>query len=145
MFSEGNVLFFYDYVFADGTSKPKFFLIIKEKIDGEGLLLLALPSSVIKLPTGTPENHGCLSIPHKCICCYIIRSDVKVFDNDYLFDKTTFIYSEQLADTTAETITSKYTEKEYTLIGRLKDEEREKIIECMKLSRNLKNRYKKYL
>jgi hypothetical protein len=145
MFAEGNVLFFYDYVFSDGSSKPKFFLIIKDKLEEDGFLLLALPSSVDHLPTGTPSNHGCLNIPEKCICCYIIGQDVKVLNNDYIFDKPTYIYSEQLADTTIDTITSKYTEKQYTLIGKLKDDEHQKIINCMKLSRNLKNKYKKYL
>lgn len=143
MFSPGNILYFDDFTFTDGSSKPKYFLVVKEK--EEGVIILSLPSSQKKLPGDTILEHGCLNIPQKGIGCYIFLTDIPITECGFSFPLVTYLYAEQITDLSVEDLKNFYDPSTYSLKGKLKESEHQKIIECVKASHNLKKKYRQYL
>lgn len=144
MFQERSLLYFKDYKFPDGTSKPKYFLVFKEYENGQ-LLLITLPTSIRKLPANIPDNHGCVTTENGVVCTYIIHTDNSICENGFKFPKITYLIAEQIANASVTNLSATYTMTDYELKGKVTKKEFNSIIECVIKSRNLKGKFKKLL
>jgi hypothetical protein len=145
MFSQGNILYFDNYIFSNGSSKPKYFLVIKDNVEDNNILLLSLPSSKVHVPEEFAGNHGCLNIRQKGLGCYIFNNSVPVTECGFKFPLMTYIYAEFVTTASIASVQNAYKPDEYRLIGKLLKKEHDDIIECMKKSPKLINKFKKHL
>ena len=144
MFNERSLLYFKDYKFSDGTSKPKYFLVFREYENGQ-LLLMSLPTSIRKLPIDIPDDHGCVSTENGVICTYIIHTNNSICENGFKFPKMTYLIAEQIAAANIEILSATYTAGDYELKGKVTRKEFNSIIQCVIKSRNLKGKFKNLL
>jgi len=146
MFSPGNLLYFNPFLFPDGgTPKPKYFLVLAEV--GDDVLLASLPTSKDHVPSDLPLTAGCLELPKRMINVYIFLANVPVTDNGFSFRVNTFIYGANIKtyDSGAFLSQMQDSETEITLIGRLSDPLFKDIINCLKNSDAVRNKYKKLI
>lgn len=76
MFDEGDLLCFDPFKFEDGTSKPKFFVVLKNE---NGLSLLAsLPTSKDHIPADLDVHAGCYEFPDRGVNVYVFLAGENV-------------------------------------------------------------------
>lgn len=142
MFEKGNLYYFKDYIFKNGNEpKNKFFLVLKtiEK----GFIAAILPTKVESLPANIEKNHGCISFPEKCICCYYIPKDIVVTDKNFSFQLDTYMYAQYVFDETETNLLSTYQIEDIEFKGKLIDKEFDKIIHCFSNSILLPRKFRK--
>ena len=142
MFEKGTLLYFKDYIFKNGNEpKNKFFLVLKTIENG--FIAAILPTKVESLPANVEKNHGCISFPEKCICCYYIPKDIIVTDNNFSFQLDTYLYAQYVFDESEANLLSTYQVEDIEFKGKLLDEEFEKIITCFSNSTLLPRKFRK--
>ncbi|TDE31143.1 hypothetical protein E0I61_00120 [Flavobacterium ranwuense] len=142
MFEKGNLFYFKDYIFKNGNPpKNKFFLVLKTIENG--FIAAILPTKVESLPSTIEKNHGCISFPEKCICCYYIPKDIPVTDNGFSFQLDTFLYAQHVFDETETNLFSTYQIEDIEFKGKLIEGEFEKIIQCFSNSILLPRKFRK--
>ena len=142
MFEKGNLLYFKDYIFKNGNEpKNKFFLVLKTIENG--FIAAILPTKVESLPANIEKNHGCISCPEKCICCYYISKDIVVTNNGFSFQLDTYMYAQYVFDESENNLLSTYQIEDIEFKGKLLDEEFEKIITCFSNSTLLPRKFRK--
>ena len=145
---EGTILYIYDYVFEDGQSKNKYFLVIKD-IEKQNSILIALPSSKDYIPATTPVKHGCIdlsSVANQTTYCFK-AGQIVTEDTSFSFDLNTFLYGAYLKILETQSFNEKYPVEgvHYDYIGKLYDKELQAVIKCFKEAESVKNKYKKLL
>lgn len=150
MFDEGNLLYFDTFKFEDGTSKPKFFIVLKN-IDGLSVLA-SLPTSKDHIPSDVDVHAGCYELPERCVNVYVFMADVVIavnIDNgrDFSFNKNTFIYGADLNMYPVGAFLQQSLKGETTIkvIGKLKPDVFADLKCCLKNSVHVKNKYRKLL
>ena len=79
MFDEEDLLFFDPFKFEDGTSKPKFFVVLKNE---NGLSLLAsLPTSKDYIPADLDVHASCYEFPERGVNATKGKLKQDLFDN----------------------------------------------------------------
>ena len=102
-----------------------------------------MPTKVESLPANIEKNHGCISFPEKCICCYYIPKDIIVTDNNFSFQLDTYLYAQYVFDESEANLLSTYQVEDIEFKGKLLDEEFEKIIACFSNSTLLPRKFRK--
>lgn len=146
MFTRGNLLYFNPFFFPDGgTPKPKYFLVLAEV--GNDVLLASLPTSKDHVPSDLPVAAGCLELPERMINVYALLANAPVTDNGFSFRVNTFIYGANIKTYDLGVFLSQKqnSETEITLIGKLSDSLFKDILNCLKKSDAVRNRYKKLM
>lgn len=146
MYTPGKIIYFDPFYFKNGgSSKPKYFLVLKS-ID-QSAILASLPTSKHHLPSNLPINHGCISMPSSCINCYIFKSQVEITKCGWSFELDTYLYGQWLDEYSLEILNDIYQVEgiEYNIIGELKEDELQKVIYCFSNSNVVKRKFKKIL
>ena len=145
MFTPGKLLYFDPFYFKDGGNKPKYFLVIK--IVGENVILASLPSSQVHLPATQEILHGCLEIPDSGINCYIFIANRPITKCGWCFQLNTFLYGFWLDEYNIDVLSTNYSIEgvDFEVVGELKDEELQSVIECFRNSSSVKRKYKRML
>lgn len=145
MLLEGNIILFKPFYFKNGTSKPKFFLVLK--LTGELNLLAALPSSKDYVPQSCQHLSGCIELPECGFNCYKIEKDREITTNKKAFAKDTFIYGHLLQDFSPSDLLRKYPDEktDYEVFGRLDNGIFNDIVRCILHSKVVKKKYLRML
>lgn len=142
MFEKGNLFYFKDYIFKNGNEpKNKFFLVLKTIENG--FIAAILPTKVESLPTNIEKNHGCISFPEKCICCYYIPKDIIVTDKEFSFQLDTYLYAQYVFDESEANLLSTYQIEDIEFKGKLIEDEFDNIIKCFSNSTLLPRKFRK--
>ena len=150
MFEKRDLLFFNPFKFEDGTSKPKFFVVLKNE---NGVSLLAsLPTSKDHVPADLDVHAGCYEIPERGVNVYVFMANDNIAINpdsgqNYSFSKNTFIYGANLNTFPVSSFLQQQLNREttITLKGKLNQDLFDDLINCLKNSALVKNKYKKLL
>ena len=145
MYTPGKLIYFDPFYFKNGGSDPKFFLVLK--IIDNNAILATLPSSKVHLPAAQKIEHGCLDIPEGGINCYIFEAHQPITKCGWSFELHTFLYGMWLDDFSIETLQATHSIEgvDYEIIGELKDEELQAVIQCFRNSATVKRKYKRLL
>lgn len=145
MYTAGKLIFFDPFLFKNGGSKPKFFLVLKV-IEGNAVLA-SLPTSQFHLPANINIDHGCIEIPEGCITCYVFKAGIPITKTGWFFKSETYLHGCWIDDFNIATLEANYQIEnvDYEIKGELKDDELQKIIDCFKNSSSVKKKYKRLL
>lgn len=150
MFNEGDLLFFDPFIFEDGTSKPKFFVVLK---NDNGLSLLAsLPTSKDHIPADLDVHSGCYEYPNRGVNVYVFLAGETVATDpqtgkSFHFSKNTFIYGATLNTFPVAPFLQQQMNHETTisLKGKMEQALFDDLKRCLKNSALVKNKFKKML
>ena len=146
MYHAGSIIYFPIFYFKNGArSKAKYFLVLKEV--GSDLLLVSLPSSVDHLPRFVDQLHGCLEIPEGNICCYIFKAGQVICENEWAFERDTYLYGEYIDQYEINLLNDIYPIEniDFDIIGTLTKEELSAVCACFANSASVKQKYKRLL
>ncbi len=145
MYSPGKLIYFDPFLFKNGDSKRKYFLVLK--VTDSNVVVASLPSSVDHLPANQPIVHGCLEILDSGINCYIFEANQAVTKDGWSFELTTFLYGWWIDDFDIELLNEQYQIEhvDYEIVGELTDEELQKVIHCFANSSVVRRKYKRLL
>tara|TARA_R100000005_G_scaffold96305_1_gene82210 strand:- start:1313 stop:1738 length:426 start_codon:yes stop_codon:yes gene_type:complete len=139
-FEPGNLLYVPNYQFPNGTSKPKYFLVISE-FDGT-LIIANLPTSQDYIPAHIDKVHGCMDYPDHSFNCYHFKANTIICSNGFFFTLNTYMYGEWVDTFELEKVNKI---PDAIVKGSLNEHELLAIIECFKNSEKVKNKIKKRL
>lgn len=150
MFDEGNLLLFTPFYFSDGSSKPKFFVVLNK--DENEVLLASLPTSKDHVPGDLDIHGGCYELPERNVNVYVFMKDVNVATNPntglpFAFRMNTFIYGADLRKFPAAAFEEQVYNGETVieLKGKINTDIYDDLKRCLKNSVSVKNKYKKLL
>lgn len=149
MFDEGNLLLFRPFHFSNGSSKPKFFLVLNK--DQNEVLLATLPTSQDHVPGDLEIHAGCYEIPERNVNVYVFLKDTDIAVDDagntFHFIKNTFIYGADLQKYPAAAFREQVSNGETVieLKGKINADIYNDLKNCLKKSEAVKNKYKKLL
>lgn len=146
MYTPGKLLYFDPFYFNNGTSKPKYFLVLKV-IENGTAILATLPSSVNHLPQLVSLVHGCIDVQNIGVNCYLFEADRPITKCGWSFPRLTMLYGNWIADFSINTLATNHPiEKvDYEIIGELTETELKSVIECFKNSSVVRRKYKRLL
>lgn len=150
MFEEGDLLHFDPFIFEDGTSKPKYFLVLKNE---DGMAVLAsLPTSKDHIPADMEVHAGCYEFPERGVNVYVFMAGADIAINPstgrhFAFSKNTFVYGANLdifplTKFIAQQLSG---ETNVTVKGKMNQELFDDLKKCLKQSVAVKNKYKRML
>lgn len=150
MFDEGDILFFDPFIFEDGTSKPKFFVVLN---NDNGLSLLAsLPTSKDHIPADLDIHAGCYEYPNRGVNAYVFLAGETVATNPltgkpFNFSKNTFIYGATLNTFPVTPFLQQQMNNEITITlkGKMEQALFDDLKRCLKNSASVKNKFKRML
>ena len=146
MFEEGNIIYFDPFYFKNGnTAKPKYFVILKN-IEQRSIIA-SLPTRTDSIPAKNTIQNGCIELPDINLNCFVISKNQIITDCGKNFDFTTYMYGHQIDDYEIKIMEEIYPLEgsDYEIWGKMKSEIFEKLINCFKTSKSVKNKYKKLL
>lgn len=150
MFDEGNLLLFTPFYFSDGTSKPKFFVVLNK--DDNEVLLASLPTSKDHIPAGFDVHDGCYEMPERNVNVYVFMKGTNIATDPvsgtpFAFRKNTFIYGADLKKFPAVAFHEQVSNGETVieLKGKINTDIYDDLKRCLKNSAAVKNKYKKLL
>lgn len=150
MFDEGNLLLFNPFYFRDGSSKPKFFVVLNR--DENDVLLASLPTSKDHVPGDLEVHSGCYEMPERNINVYVFLKDMDIATDlttglPFSFRKNTFIYGADLQKFPAAAFLEQVKNGETTIEikGKINEDIYDDLKRCLKNSASVKNKYKKLL
>lgn len=144
---DGTLLHIPNYIFENGDSKNKFFLILKELNNGSQLIV-SLPSSIEYFPLDTVINHGCIDLIQAQQTTYCFKAgNILDSKNNFSFSKDTYLHGCWLKEIDRTLFFQTYPIQDfhYEIKGVLDQIELDSIIECFKNSPSVKRRFKKLL
>lgn len=150
MFEEGNLLLFEPFKFEDGSSKRKFFIVLK---NNDGVSLLAsLPTSKDHIPADLNVHAGCYEYPDRGVNVYVFMANTEIATNlpagtNFSFEKNTFVYGANLATYPVSSFVEQQLngETKIRVIGQIKEDVFNDLIQCLKNSALVKNKFKRFL
>lgn len=146
MLKSKDILYFTPYIFDNGTpSKPKYFIVLH--VDASEVILATLPTSKDHVPNQIIKKHGCINNPAMMFNCYYFEKERAVCTNGFAFPRDTYVYAEEVGAFSKEKMLQYYPEEgiDYTKIGILTDDEFKGILNCFKVSKNLKRGIRRQL
>ncbi len=150
MFNEGELLFFDPFQFDDGTSRRKFFVVLKN--DNGSSLLASLPTSKDHIPADLDVHAGCYEYPNRGVNVYVfLAGDNVALDSNtgapFQFDINTFIYGASLNLFPVSVFLQQQLNHETTITskGRLRQDLFDDLKKCLKNSVLVKNKFKRML
>jgi len=146
MLEVGNILYVYDFQFKNGNpDRNKYFIILN--IVDDDLFVASLPTKHDHVPQQIEKNHGCLNDDSLRFNCYYFPKDhVITEDTGFGFPLNTYVYGEEVDSYSVEKFHDTYTEfVDYELVGKMKEDEFQGLIDCLKRSGQTKRRIKRLL
>jgi hypothetical protein len=146
MYTQGTIVYFTPFLFSDGSSKNKYFLVLA--VGKDNLLVANLPTSKDHLPRSIKKKHGCINDDAARINCYFFEAKRVISEcGTFSFERDTFVYGEQITFVDIRIMQSsyKYEGKDYRIVCKLSEIEFRSIKECLKRSKVVRNRIKKIL
>ena len=145
MFTPGTLVFFNPFTFADGSAKPKFFLVLANS-DNE-TIVASLPSSQNHLPTNMHQQYGCIESPESSISAFVMKAGELVTTNGWAFDKDSFLYGFWLDSFEQAALQQQLQEKQvnHSVIGVLEPRLFKAILACFAQSAIVKRKFKRVL
>lgn len=146
MFEEGTVIYFDPFYFKNGnTAKPKYFVVLKHF--GSKNILAALPTRKDAVPANEVVESGCIEIPDINFNCFVFPANESVTTCGKQFDFTTHIYGYQLDDYNTDWLRNIYPNEgtDFQIWGRLLPDVYQNLIDCLRNSRIVKNKYRRLL
>lgn len=139
----GTLLYVKDYVFENGESKDKFFLILK-KISDDQKLIISLPSSQDYVPS---PKYDCVDIPAANQSAFIFKENDIITNKNFYFDKKTYLYGQYVTIKFMSDFFLQYPIEgvHYENKGKLKSRILDKVLECFKNSCTVPRKIKKIL
>lgn len=146
MYTPGNILYFKPFTFPNGdVPKNKYFVVLQENDDD--ILIASLPTSHDHIPHMLEKKHGCIDSPIYRVNCYFFEAGRIITENGFAFPRETYIYGYQVAQFYKKKFDSMYVVDgiDYDIIGKLIDEEYTSLINCIKNSRSVPRKIRKWL
>jgi len=150
MFEEGDLLHFDPFYFEDGTSKKKYFLVLKNE---NGMTVLAsLPTSKDHIPADMDVHAGCFEFSDRGINAYVFMAGDDIAINPstgqhFSFSQNTFVYGANLDMFPLATFVAQQLsgQTNVTVKGKINQDIFDDLIKCLKQSSSVKNKYKRML
>jgi hypothetical protein len=141
----GLLLYITPFYFSNGTSKNKYFIVLKKT--SNGVLLISLPTSQDHIPIGIEKKHGCINNSEMLVSCYYFHPQNAITDNGFSFPLETYLYAEQVNEIGEDSFMKNYQFEniDFSVLGKINPEEFTAIINCLTNSPTIKNRYKREL
>lgn len=145
MYEPGTLYYFKPFYFADGTSKPKYFLSLYA--DDETIVVASLPSSVDYVPSHLEKKHGCINDLPSDFNAYYCSPNIAVTTDNWCFPTHTYLYGQWVNAFELKSLEAVYQVEgvDYEVIGQLKKVELSAIIKCFLKARTLKNKVRRLL
>lgn len=145
MYNEGAIIYFTPFIFSNGTSKEKFFVVLKNI--GNTYILASLPTKQDHIPSENINQRGCIEIPEYSFNCFLIPKTEIVTECGKKFKLQTHLYGEEIINRTMAELESTYMIEgiNYQIWGQMKKELFDELITCFKNANNVKRKYKKIL
>ena len=151
MFESGNLLYFEPFIFKNGAKpKNKYMVVLGKDIDGN-MILASLPTSKDHVPHDIEVKVGCLEIPDRQVNVFVFPANINVaysYDGAaFSFRVNTFIYGSDLDTYPVVSFTQQISDKitKVSVLGKLTEEYMCSLIDCLKKSRMVKNKFKRVL
>lgn len=143
MYHPGTIIFFTPFVFKNGDTRDKYFIVLHNE-DGH-TIYASLPTSKDHIPSSVKIKHGCIDLPDVNINCYRFEANQEITEDGGSFPKPTFLHGSQLDDYPANLLRTKYTieKDDYEVMGKLTNDEYLNIIRCFSGSNSVKSKYRK--
>lgn len=146
-FPVGTIIYFTPFYFPNGKSAPKnkYFIVLQH--DGDEWLVASLPTSVDRVPEGIAHEHGCVHLPKAMFSAYIYEPDKPVTTDGWGFPRTTYVYIFWVERFDKRIFREVYVVEgvDYSIIGRLTQQEYKALLTCALGSGELRNRFRKAL
>lgn len=125
--------------------KKKYFIVLKN--DNKNNIIALLPTSKNFIPTKEHNKNGCIEIPDLNLNCFVFLNDIVATDCGKKFERTTHLYGHQMDEYNIENMLKIYPNEgsDYIIWGKMKTEHFRELINCLKNSKSVKNKYKKIL
>jgi hypothetical protein len=145
MYEPGTLYYFKPFYFADGSSKPKYFLSLYS--DGVTVIVASLPSSVDYVPEHLEKKHGCLNDLPSDFNAYYCSPGMDITIDGWSFPTHTYLYGHWVNTYALSELEATYQVEgvDFEIIGRLKSDELAAIIKCFLSARTLKQKVKRLL
>ncbi len=93
------------------------------------------------------KNSGCVELPNANFNCFIISTKETITECGKSLPRTTYIYGEELLTYRTDTLKEQYQIEgtDYELFGKMQIKMFNSLINCLKRSKTVKNKYKKLL
>lgn len=146
MFEEGLIIYFDPFYFKNGTTaKPKYFIVLKN-INNLNILA-SLPTRKDTIPEKDEIEAGCIEISAINLNCFVISKNTEVTNCGKFFDFKTHIYGHQIDDYQINQLKEIYPTKntDYFIWGKMKNDLFTSLIDCLKKSKSVKQKYIKLL
>ncbi len=146
MLEAGNILYIYDFQFKNGNPDRNKYFIILNVVDDD-LFIASLPTKHDHVPGQIAKVQGCLNDDKLRFNCYYFPKDHIITDDTLFgFPLNTYVYGEQVDSYSVSRFNATYTELvDYELMGKMKDDEFQSLVECLKQSGQTKRRIKRLL
>lgn len=135
MFETGNLLFFRPFIFKNGAEPQDKFMVVLGLDTNGNMVLASLPTSKNHVPSDIDVESGCIVEPNG------------MRQTAFAFDVNTFIYGSDLDTYPISTFQQQIScgETNVTLIGKLSDKLLVSLIDCLKKSKMVKNKFKRLI
>jgi hypothetical protein len=146
MYVEGNILYFTPFYFKNGnTAKPKYLIVLK--INGANTLLASLPTRTDSIPEKNVVDAGCVELPDINVNCFVIPTSQEITECNKKLDFKTHVYGHQLDTYELSTMKNIYQIEgsDYEIYGKMKPDIFKQLLDCLKTSKSVKNKYLKML
>ncbi|GIZ15548.1 hypothetical protein [Capnocytophaga catalasegens] len=144
MFEESYIIYFTPFFFKNGnTSKNKYFVVLKNN-QGKGIIA-SLPTRKDFVPTNVATEFGCVEIPEANFNCFVISQNIEVTECGKSFDFPTFLYGHLIDEYNIQKMQEIYPNQgtDYVVWGKMKADLFNNLIDCLKKSKSVKNKFKK--
>jgi len=146
MFEEGNIIYYTPFYFKNGNpAKPKYFVVLKNENDIN--VLASLPTRKDSIPEKNVIENGCIELPEINLNCFVISNQIQVTECGKTFDFKTHIYGHQIDIYEVDFLKEIYPVEntDYEVWGKMKEDIFVALIDCLKASRSVKQKFKKIL
>lgn len=146
MIESGNIFFIKDFEYEDGGEPTDKLLIVLCVDELNSLIIKALPTSVEKVPDNK-HYHGCTN--NDILSFFMFQKDrevgIKVSGEPFTFHKNTFVLvKDNVGLLGIDALLSYYTGR-ITHLGKLNENEYNRLMKCISNSRHLKRKVKREL
>ena len=151
MFNKGNLLYFEPFLFKNGAlPKNKYMVVLGEDLEGQ-MILVSLPTSKDHIPSDSGFSVGCVDLPERQVNVFVFPANVPIaYTKDgsmFAFKVNTFVYGSDIDTYPVATFNMQISrcDTKVRVVGTLSESCFSSLLECLKGSRMVKNKYKRLL
>ncbi len=146
MFDDRDILYFNPFFFKNGNRAKKKYFVVLKRLDDEALLA-ALPSSKDFVPSDADDQEGCIDLYASGFNCYLFAATTVITECGKRFPLKTYIYGHQIEEYMIQELNELYPMERghYFRWGKMNRRVFEALIDCLRTSRVVKNKYRRKL